>query len=87
MAATKAKDIRELSADERLKRLRDLKQESMNLRLQRSAGTLENSARFKQVRREIAQLSRDRETVKKGLLWYTQRINTLREELSLLEEE
>ncbi len=56
MAATKAKDIRELSSDERLKRLRDLKQESMNLRLQRSAGTLENPARFKQVRREIAQI-------------------------------
>ncbi len=56
MALTKAKDIRELSADERLKRLRDLKQESMNLRLQRSAGTLENPARFKQVRREIAQI-------------------------------
>lgn len=57
MAATKAKDIRELSADERIKRLRDLKQESMNLRLQRSAGTLENPARFKQVRREIAQIN------------------------------
>ncbi len=56
MATTKAKNIRELSADERLKRLRDLKQESMNLRLQRSAGTLENPARFKQVRREIAQI-------------------------------
>jgi len=56
MALSKAKDIRELSADERTKRLRDLKQESMNLRLQRSAGTLENSARFKQVRREIAQI-------------------------------
>lgn len=56
MAATKAKEIRELSADERTKRLRDLKQESMNLRLQRSAGTLENPARFKQVRREIAQI-------------------------------
>ena len=56
MATSKAKDIRELSADERLKRLRDLKQESMNLCLQRAAGTLENSARFKQVRREIAQI-------------------------------
>ncbi len=56
MATSKAKDIRELSADERIKRLRDLKQESMNLRLQRAAGTLENSARFKQVRREIAQI-------------------------------
>lgn len=57
MALSKAKDIRELSADERLRRLRDLKQESMNLRLQRSAGTLENPARFKQVRREIAQIN------------------------------
>ncbi len=56
MAATKGKDIRELSVDERTKRLRDLKEESMNLTLQRSAGTLENSARFKQVRREIAQI-------------------------------
>ncbi|MDE0834762.1 MAG: 50S ribosomal protein L29 [Akkermansiaceae bacterium] len=56
MALSKAKDIRELSADERLRRLRDLKQESMNLRLQRSAGTLENPARFKQVRLEIAQI-------------------------------
>jgi len=57
MALSKAKDIRELSADERLRRIRDLKQESMNLRLQRSAGTLENPARFKQVRREIAQIN------------------------------
>ena len=56
MALSKAKDLRELSPDETTKRLRDLKQESMNLRLQRSAGTLENSARFKQVRREIAQI-------------------------------
>ncbi|MFD2255266.1 50S ribosomal protein L29 [Luteolibacter algae] len=56
MALTKAKEIRELSADERTRRLLDLKQESMNLRLQRSAGTLENPARFKQVRREIAQI-------------------------------
>jgi large subunit ribosomal protein L29 len=56
MALSKAKDIRELSADERLRRLRDLRQESMNLRLQRSAGTLENPARFKQVRREISQI-------------------------------
>lgn len=56
MAATKAKDIRELSQPELNKRLLDLKQESMHLRLQRSAGTLENPARFKQVRREIAQI-------------------------------
>jgi large subunit ribosomal protein L29 len=56
MAITKVKELRELSADELTRRLRDLKQESMNLRLQRSAGTLENPARFKQVRREVAQI-------------------------------
>ena len=56
MALSKAKDLRELSPDERSRRLLDLKQESMNLRLQRSAGTLENPARFKQIRREIAQI-------------------------------
>ncbi len=56
MAISKAKDLRELSADELTRRLRDLKQESMNLRLQRSAGTLENPARFKQVRREVSQI-------------------------------
>lgn len=56
MATTKAKDIRELSADELSVRLRDLKQESLNLRLQRAAGTLENPARIRQVRRETARV-------------------------------
>lgn len=56
MAKSKAKDISELTADELNLRLRDLKQETTNLRLQRSAGTLENPARFKQVRREIARI-------------------------------
>ena len=56
MATTKAKDIRELSTDELSVRLRDLKQESLNLRLQRAAGTLENPARIRQVRRETARV-------------------------------
>lgn len=56
MATTKAKDIRELSADELSVRLRDLKQEALNLRLQRAAGTLENPARIRQVRRETARV-------------------------------
>lgn len=56
MAKTKAKDINELSADELTARLRDLKQEALNLRLQQATGQLENSARIRQVRRETAQV-------------------------------
>lgn len=56
MAATKAKDIRELSADELQVRLRDLKQEALNLRLQQATGQLENPARIRQVRRESARV-------------------------------
>jgi large subunit ribosomal protein L29 len=56
MAKTKAKSINELSADELAVRLRDLKQEALNLRLQKATGSLENPARIKQVRRETAQI-------------------------------
>ena len=61
----KAKDINELSADELTARLRDLKQESLNLRLQQATGQLENSARIRQVRRETAQVM-TAVTAKKG---------------------
>ncbi len=54
---TKISDIRELSLDELSARLRDLKQEGLNLRIQQSTGQLENSARIRQVRREIAQVN------------------------------
>ena len=56
MAKTKAKTVAELSLDELQNRLRDLKQEALNLRLQQSTGSLENSARIRQVRREAAQV-------------------------------
>jgi large subunit ribosomal protein L29 len=56
MATTKAKESLEYSADELQVRLRDLKQESLNLRLQRATGTLENPARIRQVRRETARV-------------------------------
>ncbi len=52
----KITEIRELSTEELQGRLRDLKQESLNLRLQQSTGQLENSARIKLVRREIARV-------------------------------
>ncbi len=56
MAKTKGKNINELSTDELNKRLRDLKQEGFNLRLQKSTGQLENPARIRLVRRETAQV-------------------------------
>lgn len=57
MATIKAKDTRELSADELSVRLRELKQEALNLRLQQATGQLENPARIRQVRRETAQIN------------------------------
>lgn len=56
MAKTKAKTVNELTVDELQNRLRDLKQEALNLRLQKSTGSLENPARIRQVRRETAQV-------------------------------
>ena len=52
----KAKTSSELSSAELEVRLRELKQEALNLRLQRATGTLENPARIRQVRRETAQV-------------------------------
>ena len=54
--ASKVKSTNELSAEELQVRLKDLKQEALNLRLQRATGTLENPARIKQVRRETARI-------------------------------
>lgn len=54
--AKKAKDIKELSADELVASLRELKQEALNLRLQKATGQLENPARIREVRRETARV-------------------------------
>ena len=53
----KSSELRELSTEELTNRLRDLKQEGLTLRLQASTGQLENTARIKAVRREIAQVN------------------------------
>ncbi len=56
MPQTKIKDIRELSVKELESKLRDLKEEGFNLRLQQVTGQLENSARIRVVRREAARV-------------------------------
>ena len=56
MPQTKIKDIRELAVKELESKLRDLKEEGFNLRLQQATGQLENSARIRVVRREAARI-------------------------------
>ncbi len=56
MSQTKITEIRELTTEELTSRLRDLKQEALNLRLQQATGQLENTARRRIVRRETARV-------------------------------
>ena len=52
----KAEDIRSKSEDELKSQLGDLKKEAFNLRFQRAGGQLENTARVREVRRDIARV-------------------------------
>ena len=56
MAAPKIKELREQTNEELATRRRDLKHELLNLRLQQESGQLENPARIRLVRREIAMI-------------------------------
>lgn len=52
----KAAEIRAKKADELKDQLIALKKEQMNLRFQQVSGELQNTARFEQVRRDIARI-------------------------------
>ena len=52
----KMKEITELSMDELLTKRRDLRQESLHLRLQQQSGQLEQPSRLRLMRRDIARL-------------------------------
>ena len=52
----KASELRRKTPDERSDELVSLKKEQFNLRFQRASGQLTNTARVREVRREIAQL-------------------------------
>ena len=56
MISLRAKDLRDLTNDELLRRLADTRQELFNLRFQSATGQLENTARLKLARREIARI-------------------------------
>ncbi|MGD0236150.1 MAG: 50S ribosomal protein L29 [Syntrophorhabdales bacterium] len=51
-----ARELKELTAEELLKREKDLKEEIFNLRFQHSTGQLNNTARLKQVKKDIARV-------------------------------
>ena len=52
----KASDMRELSSDEKGRKVQELTEELFNLRFQHEVGQLENPARMKEVKRDIARL-------------------------------
>lgn len=52
----KSSEIREMSLDEMQRKRNDLKEEMFNLRFQHGAGQLENTAKLKQTKRDIARL-------------------------------
>ncbi|MCD2255332.1 50S ribosomal protein L29 [Agrilactobacillus fermenti] len=52
----KAKDIKELTTDEMLAKEKEYKEELFNLHFQQATGQLENTARLKQVRKNIARI-------------------------------
>ena len=52
----KAKEVRDLTLDQLDEQLLSLKKEQFNLRFQRASGQLENTARVRAVRRDIARI-------------------------------
>jgi large subunit ribosomal protein L29 len=55
-AGTQAAELRELSDEELVSRLREAKAELFNLRVQAATGQLENHGRLQVIRREIARI-------------------------------
>jgi large subunit ribosomal protein L29 len=52
----KGKELHELTAEELLKKRKDLKEEGFNLRFQHSTGQLENTSRMKLIKKDLARI-------------------------------
>ena len=64
-----ARELREMTDDELDRKLHDTRQELFNLRFQGATGALENSARLKLAKREIARIltvQNEREATRNG---------------------
>ena len=55
-AGTKSAELRELSGEELVTKLREAKAELFNLRVQAATGQLDNNRRLQVIRREIARI-------------------------------
>ena len=65
----KANDLRDLTVEELLKKKKDAKEEVFNLRFEHSTGQLDNVARMKIVRRDVARIEtiiREKELKNRG---------------------
>lgn len=56
----KSAEIRELTTEELARTIEEHRREALNLRLQAQTGQLENTARIKVVRRDLARLETER---------------------------
>jgi large subunit ribosomal protein L29 len=56
MASVSASELRELTGEELVLRLKEAKEELFNLRFQMATGQLENNRRLRSVRRDIARI-------------------------------
>lgn len=56
MAKLKAADLRQLSGDELRSKVSELKEELFGLRFQAATGQLEDSARIREVRKDLARV-------------------------------
>ncbi|HOE18567.1 MAG TPA: 50S ribosomal protein L29 [Syntrophorhabdaceae bacterium] len=52
----KGRELRELTKEELLKKKKDAKEEMFNLRFQHSTGQLDNTARLKLLKRDVARI-------------------------------
>ncbi len=52
----KAKDIRKMSREERMEKLKELRLELMKLRMQSTLGTLDNPGKIRAIRKTIARI-------------------------------
>lgn len=56
MRMIKAKELRQYSYEELLQKLREAKEELFNLRFQAATGQLDNTARIKETKKDIARI-------------------------------
>ena len=52
----KASDVKAMTADQLTDELTKLKKEQFNLRFQKATGQIENTARIRQIRRDVARI-------------------------------